>query len=287
MTEAAPAGTAQPAVSGIVICRDAGEGLRATLASLAFCDERMVLDSGSTDGSPELARSLGARVEHQPFLGYGPQKRHAVALARHDWILSLDADEVLDETATAAIRTLSLDDPRASYAWRRRTFVGTREIRHGPWGGERVIRLFNRRVADFTPFPVHERVVAPRRTTLLPGSILHHSFPTLADVISRSVRYARPKAAMIRAADERPRAWALPARAAAAFFKAYLIQSGWRDGAAGMVIALSRSIDSVLLRALVILGDDRADHPPRSAASRAVMSSGSGASTTIRDPDVG
>ena len=206
----------QPAVSGIVICRDAGEGLRATLASLAFCDERMVLDSGSTDGSPELARSLGARVEHQPFLGYGPQKRHAVALARHDWILSLDADEVLDETATAAIRTLSLDDPRASYAWRRRTFVGTREIRHGPWGGERVIRLFNRRVADFTPFPVHERVVAPQRTTLLPGSILHHSFPTTADVISRSVRYARPKAAMIRAADERPRAWALPARAAAA-----------------------------------------------------------------------
>jgi len=276
-------------ISAVIICRDGGSELQAALESLAFCSERLVLDSGSTDGSPELARAAGARVEHQPFLGYGPQKRRAVELARHDWILSLDADERLDDGAAAAVRLLALDDPTASYAFRRRTFVGRREIHHGPWGGEQVVRLFNRRTGEITALAVHERVVAPGQPRLLAGSILHHGFPTAADIILRAVRYARPKAGLIRAAGERPRVWALPWRAAGAFAKAYLLQSGWRDGAAGFVIALSRVVDSTLPRALLLLGDDPVtpDQTPRTAASKAAKSAGSGASSASRSPDAG
>lgn len=245
----------RPAVSAVVITRDAGQHLAATLASVAFCGERLVLDSGSTDDTVAIARAAGARVEHQPFLGYGPQKRRAVELAAHDWILSLDADETIDAEATAAIQALDLADPQGCYTFRRRTFVGPREVRHGPWGGETVLRLFHRGHAAFSPLPVHEQVEARTAPRLLPGSILHHSFTDCADVIARSVRYARLKAGIMRAKGQRVSPWTLPARGASNFLKSYVLQGGWRDGPVGFVIAISRVIDSTLPRALVLLDE--------------------------------
>ena len=226
------------------------------LRSVAFCAERLVVDSGSTDGTVEMARQAGGRVEHQPFLGYGPQKRRAVELATHDWILSLDADEVLDAEAAAAIRDLDLSDPSACWSIRRRTFIGSREVLHGPWGGEQVLRLFNRTTAEFTPLAVHEQVRSIRPPRVLPGSILHYSFDRLSDVLARSIRYARPKAGIMRAKGQRVSAVTLPFRGAAMFAKSYLLKGGWRDGAAGFVIALSRVIDSTLPRAMLLLDED-------------------------------
>jgi glycosyltransferase involved in cell wall biosynthesis len=243
-------------VSGVVITRDAAAGIAATLASLAWCDERFVLDSGSSDATVEIARTMSARLEHQPFLGYGPQKRRAVELAAHDWILSLDADEVLDNEATAAIRGLDLSDPADSWMIRRRTFIGPREIRHGPWGGERVLRLFNRTTAGFTTHAVHEQVRAARPSRLLPGSILHHSFDDTAAVLARSIRYARLKAGIMRAKGQRVSGWTMPWRGMTAFAKAYVLQGGWRDGPDGFVIALSRVIDSTLPRTMLLVGED-------------------------------
>ena len=151
----------QPEISAVIITRDAGRHLAAVLAALDFCAERLVLDSGSADDTVAIAAAAGARVEHQPFLGYGPQKARAITLASHDWILSIDADEVLDGTAAAAIRGLDLADPAACWSLRRRTFVGSREILHGPWQNDRVLRLFNRTRAGFRPLVVHEQVEPP------------------------------------------------------------------------------------------------------------------------------
>lgn len=249
----------RPSISCVVIARDAAAHLGATLASVAFCAERFVLDSGSADATVAIARAAGARVEHQPFLGYGLQKRRAVELAAHDWILSLDADESLDAEAAAAVQALDLAEPSAAYAFRRRTFIGEREVRHGPWGGERVLRLFHRGRAGYSTLPVHEQVEAPAPPRLLPGSILHRSFTDGADVLSRSIRYARLKAGLLRERGEPVHVWALPMRGAAAFLKSYIVQGGWRDGAAGFVVAVSRVIDSTLPRALLLL--DRAPGP--------------------------
>ena len=105
-----------------------------------------------------MATTHGARVEQQSFLGYGPQKCRAVALATHDWILAIDADEILDDEARDAIRRLDLSDPHACWALRRRTFISSREVRHGAWRNDRVLRLFNRTTAGFKPLPVHEEV---------------------------------------------------------------------------------------------------------------------------------
>jgi len=238
-------------LSGVVIARNAAPRIGDVVGSLDFCAERLVLDSGSTDATVDIARARGARVEVQPFLGYGPQKRRAVELATHDWILSLDADEVLDEEARAACRGLDLSDPSACWAIRRRTFVGGREIRHGPWGDDRVIRLFNRTTAGFKPLPVHEEVESTRPPRMLPGSILHYGFTDCGDVLARSLRYAPLKAGIMREKGQRTPAWLLPFRGLSAFLTSYLVRGGWREGAAGFVISVARVIDSTLPRALL------------------------------------
>ena len=244
-------------ISAVIITRDAERRLAAVLEACDFCAERLVLDSGSTDGTERIARAAGARFERQAFLGYGPQKRQAVSLARHDWILSLDADEILDAEARAAVAGLDLADPAACWAFRRRTFVGTREIRHGAWANDRVLRLFNRTTAAFKPLPVHEEVESSRPPVLLPGSILHSSYEGLVDVIARSLRYAPLKAEVMRDKGQRDGLWMLPARGAVAFLGSYLAAGGWRDGAAGFVIAVARVLDSTLPRALLLFEADR------------------------------
>lgn len=263
MTAAAPSTARTPPISCVVITRDAEAGIGATLDSARGCAERLVLDSGSTDATVAIALARGARVEHQPFLGFGAQKRRACELASHDWILSLDADEELDAEAVAGLASLDLSDGNVCWAWRRRTFIGRTEVRHGPWGGERVPRLFHRRHAGFTDHRVHERVAAPTTPRLAPGSILHHSFGGCEDVITRAARYAVPKATILRSKRERTPAWLLPARGLAAFTKAWVVQGGWRDGAAGFVVALSRVVDSTLARAIV---ECDADEPSEGAA---------------------
>jgi glycosyltransferase involved in cell wall biosynthesis len=268
MTALPPAGDPGrlPPISAVVITKNAERHLAAVLAAVDFCAERLVLDSGSTDGTIAIAQTAGARVEHQEFLGYGLQKRRAVALAHHDWILAIDADEVLDDEAQQAVRAAVLDDPTTCYALRRRTFVGRREVRHGPWSDDRVLRLFNRRTASFKPLPVHEEVEASRPPILLSGSILHYSYANTADVIARSLRYAPLKAEVMRSKGQRAGAWMLPLRGTAAFVRSYCLKGGWRDGAAGFVIAMSRVIDSTLPRAMLLLDDADGREPIARAA---------------------
>lgn len=239
-------------ISAVIITRNAAQRISEVLQAVEMCAERLVLDSGSTDGTVELARTAGVRVEFQPFLGYGPQKRRAVELASHDWILSLDADEVLDEEAQTACGHLDLSNPTACWSIHRRTFVGTHEVKHGTWRGERVLRLFNRTMASFKASPVHEEVESRQPAGHLAGSICHYSFTDCSDLLMRSLRYAPLKATILRAKGERVGAWMLPLRGLAAFVKSYVLRSGWRDGAIGFVVAIGRVIDSTLPRALLL-----------------------------------
>jgi glycosyltransferase involved in cell wall biosynthesis len=297
MTSLRPIATpdGMPPISAVVITKNAERHLPAVLAAADFCAELLVLDSGSTDGTVAIARAAAARVEHQEFLGYGPQKRRAVELARHDWILSLDADEVLDDEARLAVRAAVRDDPTACYALRRRTFVGRREVRLGPWRDDRVLRLFNRRTASFKPLRVHEEVESQRPPILLAGSILHYSYDSCSDVLARSLRYAPLKAEIMRGKKQRTSLITMPLRGLNAFAKSYVLRGGWRDGAAGFVIALSRVIDSTLPRVILLEGESpadlttaaQADPADRNAASIRSMSAGSGAENVSRSPDVG
>lgn len=247
-------------VSAVLIVLNGERHLDRVLGSLAFCDEILILDSGSTDATREIAARHGARVEHQSFLGYGPQKRRAVELAKHDWILSVDDDEVIDYEAATTIQVLDLADPSRAWRVRRRNYVGSREIRFGQWTPDFTLRLFNRTRAEFNLNAVHESVVPTGPVRTLPGALHHYSFIDLADVFVRGAGYSRAKATRFHFEGRRAHAPQLFFRALWSFLRSYVLKQGFRDGAAGFVVALSLAVDSTL--PLAMAGEQAEDAKP-------------------------
>lgn len=237
--------TSKVPVSAVLITRDAEQHLESVLQPLALCAEVVILDSGSQDNTREIARAAGVRWHEHPFDGYGPQKRRAVALATSDWVLSVDADEVLDGRAARAIQTIDWSRQDAAVCWRirRRPFIGSREIRHGHWVPDLVVRLFNRSRHGFSSDLVHESVRPSGPVHTLAGSLLHFSYQDLAEVYRAD--YHRLKAELYRRRGRRATAAQLTLRAAAAFLRSYLLRRGFLDGPAGVVVALAGAASAV------------------------------------------
>lgn len=238
-------------VSAVLITLDAERWLDAVLEPLRWCDEILVLDSGSKDRTAEIARRHGVTWHEQAFTGYGPQKRRAVELAKYDWVLSVDDDEILESETVRALRSIGWAklDSSDCFAIRRRPFVGAREIRHGHWVPDPVVRVFNRRVHNFSDAAVHESVQTTGAVKILPGALMHHSFDDLAAIFRAD--YHRLKAVEYRRRGRRlPGAFNLSARAMWAFVYSLFIKRGLLDGPAGVVIALSAAVNAVLGLAL-------------------------------------
>jgi glycosyltransferase involved in cell wall biosynthesis len=173
----------------IVACNEANNIARA-LRSLACADEIVVVDSGSTDETPEIAASLGARVINQAWQGYAAQKNFAIGHARHEWILSLDADEEFDAEAQAAICTWKGSEPAADgYRFARRAHYLGRWILHSGWYPDYKVRLFNRRRGCWYGQYVHESVMVNGSVQTMPGEILHYTCDTLQEHIERIEHY--------------------------------------------------------------------------------------------------
>ncbi len=226
-----------PPITAIVITLDEAENIGPCIDSARqVCDEVIVVDSGSTDETVAIAEARGARVVHQPYLGDGPQKAHAVPLARHDWILSLDADERLDATAVAAIRALDLGAGGVDgYALRRKSFVGEAWVR--PWYPDWLVRLYDRRSAGFEPVRGHARVKA-RKVQRLPGHILHYSYRDWLHVARRTTFFIDRGARQLADRGHRATPWDPPLHGLAAFLKTYLGKGGWRNGLTGLNVAV-------------------------------------------------
>lgn len=226
-------------LSVVVITKNEAHCIERCLRSVAFADEIIVLDSGSTDGTTEIATRCGARVTTATdWPGFGPQKNRALALASGRWVLSIDADEQVDAQLGDAIqRVVAKDGQGDNGFWLRRTsrFCG-QQIRHGDWRGDRVLRLFRREGSQFSPDLVHERVLCPTPHAELPGWLLHDSIESMQDAIDKTMRYARLGAVRLR---ERGRGGLLSAWAHASwtFLRGYLIRLGFLDGRQGLVIA--------------------------------------------------
>ena len=249
-------------VSAVVITLNAERWLEAVLRPLAAFDEVLILDSGSTDRTREIASAFGALWHEHPFDGYGPQKSRAVELAHNDWVLSIDADEILDEDAAEAILAIdwATQDLEACWTVRRRPFVGAREIFHGRRMPDLVVRLFNRRRHTFGPTPVHESIVPHGPVHHLPGSMAHHSHDDLASLFRAD--YHRLKAAQYRRAGRTtPGAFDLAGRAAWAFFYSLILRRGFLDGPAGVAVALSGAVNAVLGLALAGEPESIQQHP--------------------------
>ena len=147
-------------ISAVIIAKDEAQDVAACVRSVAFCDEVLVVDSGSTDGTPELARAAGARVVVTDWPGYVAQKNRAASLAANDWVLSIDADERVDATLRAAIEAVGTgaEPEAAAFELRRHTFYLGRWIDHGGLYPEWRARLFDRRRARWGGVDPHDRV---------------------------------------------------------------------------------------------------------------------------------
>ena len=235
-----------PPISGIVIAFNEEADIADCIASLQHvCDDVVVVDSGSTDRTREIARELGARVVEQPFLGDGPQRRVAVGHARHDWILCLDADERADEEMVRTIRGLALDDPGVAYAFNRKSFVGRHWIDGPGFYPDYVPRLYNRREAGHDDRRMHSTVVAPR-VERAPGHILHYTYRDVSDWIGSIDFLSTWGARQLFESGRRPSAWAPTVRALAAAVRQLILRGGILRGVDGRTVAVTSMFNTYM-----------------------------------------
>ncbi len=234
-------------LSVIVITRNEAAHIGDCLDSVAFADEIVVLDSGSTDDTCEIARARGARVEVSPdWPGFGPQKNRALDLATGDWVLSIDADERVPPELARAIRQ-AIETPAAdAYRIARLSNFCGRWIRHSGWWPDYVLRLFKRGAARFNDVVVHERVVpADGRAPLrLEGHFQHYPYDNLDALITKINRYSSDAAAMMYAKGRRTSVLGALGHSFWTFVRIYLIRRGFLDGRHGLVLAVTAASGS-------------------------------------------
>jgi glycosyltransferase involved in cell wall biosynthesis len=221
--------------SVVIITRNAAGRLGACLDSAAFADETLVVDSGSDDGTAELAAARGARVIQKEWLGFGRQKQYAVAAARHDWVLCLDADERVSERLRESILAALAGPAAGAYAMPRcNRFMG-RWLRHGEGYPDWSLRLFDRRHARWSDDPVHEKVLADAPAARLEGDLLHDSAETLAAYLDKQNRYTSMQAEALFQAGKRAGVAQLLLSPLLRFAKFYFLRLGLLDGIPGLV----------------------------------------------------
>ncbi|MEC7948214.1 MAG: glycosyltransferase family 2 protein [Myxococcota bacterium] len=240
-----------------IIARDEADRIGDAIRSVDFADEVLVLDSGSADDTVAVARALGARVERTDWPGHVAQKNRALALASHDWILSIDADERVGPELAAAVRTVMADGPRAAgYAVSRLSTDLGAELRHGNWYPDRRVRLFDRRCARWGGRDPHDRVVLDGRRGDLSGDLLHVPYRNFGEHLRTIDQYAATSAAGLRADGVEARWWDLLLRPPLHFVKGYLLRAGFRDGTRGLLVAVLGAVYVLLKWSRVRLGEE-------------------------------
>jgi glycosyltransferase involved in cell wall biosynthesis len=206
--------------------------------------EIIVVDSGSTDRTVEIAKSFGARIFIEEWKGYAAQKNSAIDKAANNWVFSLDADEEISprlaEDIAALLRTPSR--PSGFFIPRKNMFLG-RWIRHGGFWPDPKLRLFDRTSGRFEDRAVHETIKFRALTAELVSPIIHHSYPTLSDYIEHMNRYSSLGAEMV-AAEGKVRFSVINIvfRPLATFIYNYFFRLGFLDGREGLLLHLYHAV---------------------------------------------
>lgn len=236
-----PAAAARPSLAACIITLNEADRIDACLDSLAFCDEIVVVDSGSTDGTRERAAARGARVLERAFDGYRSQKDFAVQAARCDWVLCIDADERVTPALRAAIEAARDRGfaSAAAYRFARCTHYFGAPLRHGNAYPDRVLRLFDRRRAGWRgEREIHEQVGVDGPVARLAGDLDHQAYRSLGDQLRRLDRYSTLMAQHLHARGRRASLAAIVLSPAWRFLRGYVLRAGFLDGWRGLVFAL-------------------------------------------------
>ena len=228
-------------LSVTVITLNEAAHIGAALASVAWADEIIVIDCGSSDGTVDIARLQATRVEVRDWPGYGAQKNRAAELASHDWILSLDADERVTPELAQEIRGILQHPGAAGYRIPRVTWYLGRWIRSTDWYPDLQLRLYDRRAARWNLRQVHESVDLGERPGRLRHEIQHYAYRDVSHHLATIDRYTTLAADQWMEDGRRTTALEAVVHPPLAFLRNYILRGGFRDGAAGVLVSLLNS----------------------------------------------
>jgi glycosyltransferase involved in cell wall biosynthesis len=227
-------------LSVILITHNEAHQLAATLQAVAWADEIVVVDSGSTDGTPDIARRFARKVVvTDDWPGFGPQKNRALELAEGDWVLSIDADERVSPELADEIRATVAAGAADVYALPRLSYFLGRPMRHGDWWPDEIPRLFRRGKARFSDDLVHERLVFDSQPERLRGLLHHDSYQSLEQLLSKVKHYTTAGAQRMSQAGKRGGLGKAIGHGLWAFIRAYILKRGFLDGREGFIVAVS------------------------------------------------
>jgi glycosyltransferase involved in cell wall biosynthesis len=230
-------------VSAFIVCCNEERQIRRCLASLSWCDEIIVVDSGSTDATVAICKEFSAVVSYRSWSGYVDQKRHALSLCSCTWVLNLDADEEVSPELAAELQEITRLDaigqvPHDGYLLNRVVFFLKRWWRKGGWYPEYRLRFCRRANTTWGGADPHEKAAVTGTTTKCRGELFHYSFSDLSDYVRRlNTLSANAALTLMERGASFSRVY-LIARPVARFIKFYIVKRGFREGVAGFIVAL-------------------------------------------------
>ncbi|OHD78141.1 MAG: glycosyl transferase [Sulfuricurvum sp. GWF2_44_89] len=228
-------------ISVVIIVKNGGSILHRCLESLRDFDDVVLYNNGSTDDTALIAASfLNVRLIEGEFNGFGPTKNAAAEYAVHDWILSLDADEVLNAALVQEIKELAFDS-KTVYTLLRKNFYKMTEIAHC-WGADEIVRLYNRKTTRYSDKAVHEHILTEGVSVQkLSHTFSHYPYQSISEFVLKADRYST-----LFAEDNVGKKRSSPAKAffngLYSFFRTYILKRGFLDGYAGLIIAFSHMV---------------------------------------------
>lgn len=224
-------------ISVTILTKNSSKHIRNVLNALTSFDEVLVYDNGSSDNTLEIVREFNnARIETGPFFGFGPTHNHATSLAKHDWVLSVDSDEIVSPELTKEIAGLTLD-PATIYSIPRKNYYNGKWIKGCGWYPDRVFRLYNRKQSSFSDAQVHESLnTHGMKIHALKSHLMHYSYDSIEQFLAKMQTYST-----LYAQQNKGKKSSLSkaiTHGFAAFFKSYFIKRGFLDGKEGFIISL-------------------------------------------------
>lgn len=231
-----------PTLTIIIVAKNEANNIAACVESALFANEIIVLDSGSTDATAEIARALGATVLTTDWPGYGPQNNRGIDAAKSDWVFSLDADErISPELAAEISAALRSDTPNTAvngYRVPRLSQFCGQFMRHGDWWPDYTQRLVRRGQGRFTEHFLHAHLEVKGAVGTLQNHLVHYSYRNLEDVLEKLNRYSTGNAKDYAARGKKGTLGAALGHGAWAFFRTYVLKRGFLDGQLGLMLAI-------------------------------------------------
>lgn len=227
-------------LSIVIVCKNEAAVIGLTLRSLqGLSNDVVIYDNGSTDGTQELVKQFNVRLYEGSWEGFGKTKGKALALAKHDWVLFLDADEAVDEELKAALQLWQPESDQTVYEMAFKNFFKNKPLKFGEWGTDYHVRLFNRKVVHWDEAPVHEQLILPENfiTRRMKGYILHRTLKGIDDYKRKMEEYAALGAEKYFRQHKKATWLKRNLSPVFSFFNNYILRLGFLDGKEGYLSA--------------------------------------------------